>query len=86
MTISNDTRSRVKAIFEPIALAMGRAGLTPDDAQPVDVGEGLVERAQVTQVLRLEDDRRDRGAEAGGGRHGLQGTPAVGWARRINDD
>ena len=30
MTISNDTRSRVKGIFEPIALAMGRAGLTPD--------------------------------------------------------
>ena len=30
MTISNQTRSRVKAIFEPIALAMGRLGLTPD--------------------------------------------------------
>jgi CDP-diacylglycerol---glycerol-3-phosphate 3-phosphatidyltransferase len=30
MTISNDTRARIKGIFEPIALAMGRAGLTPD--------------------------------------------------------
>lgn len=30
MSISNESRSRVKAIFEPIALAMGRAGLTPD--------------------------------------------------------
>jgi len=30
LSISNTTRSRVKAIFEPIALAMGRAGLTPD--------------------------------------------------------
>lgn len=30
MTISNDSRARVKAIFEPIALAMGRVGLTPD--------------------------------------------------------
>jgi CDP-diacylglycerol--glycerol-3-phosphate 3-phosphatidyltransferase len=30
MTISNDSRARVKAAFEPIALAMGRAGLTPD--------------------------------------------------------
>jgi phosphatidylglycerophosphate synthase len=30
LTISNESRSRVKAIFEPIALAMGRAGLTPD--------------------------------------------------------
>ncbi len=30
MTISNDSRARVKRIFEPIALAMGRLGLTPD--------------------------------------------------------
>jgi phosphatidylglycerophosphate synthase len=30
MTISNDSRDRVKGAFEPIALAMGRAGLTPD--------------------------------------------------------
>ena len=30
MTISNESRSRIKAVFEPIALAMGRAGLTPD--------------------------------------------------------
>jgi len=30
MTISNDSRARIKSIFEPIALAMGRAGLSPD--------------------------------------------------------
>jgi phosphatidylglycerophosphate synthase len=30
MTISNDSRNRVKQIFEPIALGMGRLGLTPD--------------------------------------------------------
>ena len=30
MTISNDSRARIKGAFEPIALAMGRAGLTPD--------------------------------------------------------
>jgi len=30
MTISDDARARVKGTFEPIALAMGRAGLTPD--------------------------------------------------------
>ncbi len=30
MTISNDSRDRVKRIFEPIALGMGRLGLTPD--------------------------------------------------------
>lgn len=30
MTISNRSRDLIKGIFEPIALAMGRAGLTPD--------------------------------------------------------
>jgi CDP-diacylglycerol--glycerol-3-phosphate 3-phosphatidyltransferase len=30
LTISNESRSRIKGVFEPIALAMGRAGLTPD--------------------------------------------------------
>ena len=30
MTLSNESRSRIKAVFEPIALAMGRAGLTPN--------------------------------------------------------
>ena len=30
MTISNQTRDRVKGIFEPIALAMGRLGVTPN--------------------------------------------------------
>jgi len=30
MTISNESRGRIKQIFEPIALAMGRAGLTPN--------------------------------------------------------
>jgi CDP-diacylglycerol--glycerol-3-phosphate 3-phosphatidyltransferase len=30
VTISNESRGRIKKIFEPIALAMGRAGLTPN--------------------------------------------------------
>ena len=30
MTISNAARDRIKGIFEPIALALGRIGLTPD--------------------------------------------------------
>ena len=30
MTISNDSRTRVKKVFEPIALGMGRLGLTPN--------------------------------------------------------
>jgi CDP-diacylglycerol--glycerol-3-phosphate 3-phosphatidyltransferase len=30
MTISNESRSAIKRVFEPIALAMGRVGLTPN--------------------------------------------------------
>lgn len=30
MTISNESRARVKKAFEPVALGMGRLGLTPD--------------------------------------------------------
>jgi CDP-diacylglycerol--glycerol-3-phosphate 3-phosphatidyltransferase len=30
VTISNESRGRIKAIFEPIALALGRLGLTPN--------------------------------------------------------
>ena len=30
MTISNESRGAIKKIFEPIALAMGRIGLTPN--------------------------------------------------------
>jgi len=30
MTISNESRGAIKKVFEPIALAMGRAGLTPN--------------------------------------------------------
>jgi phosphatidylglycerophosphate synthase len=30
LTISNQTRDRVKGVFEPFALALGRRGLTPD--------------------------------------------------------
>ena len=37
-----------------------------DDPQPVDVGEGLVEQAQLAQVVGLIDDRGDRRADAGG--------------------
>ena len=61
-------------------VALGEA---PDDAQPVHVGEGLVERPQVAEVIGLDDDRRDGRADVGGGRHGWVGTPG-GAGRRIN--
>ena len=42
MTISNESRSRIKRIFEPIALAMGRAGLTPDALTLIGFGITVV--------------------------------------------
>ncbi len=45
-------------------------GEAPDDAQPVHVGERLVERAKIAQVLGLQDDRGDGRADPGWGRHG----------------
>ncbi len=47
MTISNDSRDRVKDAFVPIALAMGRVGLTPDALTVIGfaitvVGAGLL--------------------------------------------
>lgn len=42
MTLSNETRGRVKGIFEPIALAMGRAGLTPDGLTLIGFGITVV--------------------------------------------
>ena len=38
MTISNDSRDRIKKVFEPIALGMGRLGLTPDGLTLIGFG------------------------------------------------
>jgi CDP-diacylglycerol--glycerol-3-phosphate 3-phosphatidyltransferase len=53
MTISNDSRSRIKAVFEPIALAMGRAGLTPDALTLIGFGITVVGAILVSQQLWL---------------------------------
>ena len=37
-----------------------------NDAQAVDVGEGLVDEAQLAELVGLEDGVRDRAANAGG--------------------
>ena len=57
-------------------VALGQA---LDDAQPVDVGEGLVERPQVAQVIGLDDDRWRWSCGCGRGRHGWEGTPGGRW-------
>jgi CDP-diacylglycerol---glycerol-3-phosphate 3-phosphatidyltransferase len=42
MSISNESRGRIKAVFEPLALAMGRAGLTPDALTLIGFGITVV--------------------------------------------
>jgi phosphatidylglycerophosphate synthase len=42
LTISNQTRDRIKGIFEPIALGLGRLGLTPDGLTLIGFGVTVV--------------------------------------------
>ena len=49
MTISNESRGRIKKIFEPIALAMGRIGLTPDGLTLIGFGITVVGAVLLSQ-------------------------------------
>jgi phosphatidylglycerophosphate synthase len=42
LSLSNESRGRIKQVFEPIALAMGRAGLTPDALTLIGFGITVV--------------------------------------------
>ncbi len=42
MTISDDSRGRIKKVFEPVALGMGRLGLTPDALTLIGFGITVV--------------------------------------------
>jgi phosphatidylglycerophosphate synthase len=53
MTISNDSRTRVKRAFEPIALGMGRLGLTPDALTLIGFAITVVGAVLVAQQLWL---------------------------------
>ena len=53
MTISNDSRARVKKAFEPIALGMGRLGFTPDALTLTGFGITAVGSLLVSQQLWL---------------------------------
>jgi phosphatidylglycerophosphate synthase len=53
MTISNDSRTRIKGAFEPIALAMGRAGLTPDALTLIGFAITVVGAVMVSQQVWL---------------------------------
>ena len=53
MTISNDSRARVKKAFEPIALGMGRLGLTPDALTFIGFAVTVVGAVLIAQQLWL---------------------------------
>ena len=53
MTLSNNARDRVKGAFVPVALAMGRAGLTPDSLTLIGFAITLVGAVLLSQQLWL---------------------------------
>ncbi len=53
MTISNDSRARFKRVFEPIALGMGRLGLTPDALTLMGFAITVVGAGLISQQLWL---------------------------------
>jgi phosphatidylglycerophosphate synthase len=53
VTISNESRSRLKKVFEPIALGLGRLGLTPDGLTLIGLGITVVGGLLLAQRLWL---------------------------------
>jgi CDP-diacylglycerol---glycerol-3-phosphate 3-phosphatidyltransferase len=53
MAISNESRGRIKRVFEPIALGMGRLGLTPDGLTLIGFGITVVGAALLAAQLWL---------------------------------
>jgi CDP-diacylglycerol--glycerol-3-phosphate 3-phosphatidyltransferase len=53
VSISNETRGRIKRVFEPIALWMGRLGLTPDGLTLIGFGITALGAASLTLQLWL---------------------------------
>jgi CDP-diacylglycerol--glycerol-3-phosphate 3-phosphatidyltransferase len=53
MSISNETRGRIKQVFEPIALGLGRLGLTPDGLSLIGFGITVVGAAFLAGQLWL---------------------------------
>jgi hypothetical protein len=44
----------------------GTGGEAADDPEPVDIGQGLVDEAQLTKLVGLKNGIRDRASDAGG--------------------
>jgi hypothetical protein len=59
-------RLRQADVLDEIPDGGRAASEAPDDAQTVDVGERLVEQAQLAKVIGLVDDGRQRRTDPGG--------------------
>jgi CDP-diacylglycerol--glycerol-3-phosphate 3-phosphatidyltransferase len=53
MSISNESRARIKQVFEPIALGLGRLGLTPDGLTLIGFGITVIGAALLAGQLWL---------------------------------
>ena len=73
LEVMADERLRQADMGDQVVTRGLALGEPAHDAQAVDVGEGLVEGAQVAQVIGLDDDRRDGRADPGGRGHGRGG-------------
>ena len=49
MAISNESRTRVKKAFEPLAMGMGRMGLTPDALTLIGFGITVIGAVVIAQ-------------------------------------
>jgi hypothetical protein len=77
--VPGDERLRQPDLGDELGNGGLGVGQRADDAQPVDVGQGLVDEAQLAQLVGLEDDVGDRAANAG--RRGAQGE-VLRWGSR----
>jgi hypothetical protein len=67
LDVMRDERLRKPDVVDEIGDRRVAVGQPPDDAEPVHVGERLVECPDAPQVIRLVDERGDGAADPGGG-------------------
>ena len=68
LDMMGDERLGQSDVLDEVADGRGAARQAADDAEAIDVGQRLVERAQAAEVLGLLDERGDRAADPGRGR------------------
>jgi hypothetical protein len=63
--VPRDQRLGQADVLDQLRHGRVAVGEAAHDAQPIDVGQGLVEQPDGTQVVGLVDDRGDGGADPG---------------------